>query len=289
MIYGVLGDRRGRLWVTTNRGAARLDPGNGEVRTFDVSDGLQGNEFSVGAYHAGRSTMMYLGGVGGFSVFHPDSIEANTFVPPTVITAIRSNDQPLRPWGSIRRAGAEGEKYLTIEFAALDYTNPSKNRYAYRLQGFDERWTEAGTRRSVSFTNLDAGEYLFEVKGANSDGMWNDHPASLRIVVVPPFWRSTWFILLSGCATLVVGYVLYRRRLAADVEKARILGELQAAPYRCNWDCSRPPISVLDGPEILPARVSPRGRSEGTSSNICRGRQVTRACRSRSATFRGRG
>ena len=228
VIYGILGDGRGRLWITTNRGAARLDPSTGEVRTFDISDGLQGNEFSVGAFHSGRSALMYFGGVGGFSVLHPDSIEANTYVPPTVITTINTPGRPLRPQESSVEL-RPGEKYITIEFAALDYTNPPKNRYAYRLQGFDDQWTEVGTRRSVSFTNLDAGDYLFEVKGSNSDGLWNDHPASLRIVVVPPFWRSTWFILLSACAAVLLGTAFYRRRRAADIEKARLLGELQAA------------------------------------------------------------
>lgn len=228
VIYGILGDSRGGLWVTTNRGIAQLNPANGRIRVFDVNDGLQGNEFAMGAAHSGRNGMMYVGGVEGFSMFHPDSIVESTFVPLTVITAIRKIDEDFHPGASAVELGP-GDKYITFEFASLDYTNPHQNRYAYRLVGFDEKWTTAGTRRSATFTNLDAGTYTFEVKGTNSDGVWNDTPAVLRVEVVPPFWKSWWFLLLAAIALLLFGSAAYKRRLAAYVEKARIVGELQSA------------------------------------------------------------
>jgi serine phosphatase RsbU (regulator of sigma subunit)/streptogramin lyase len=228
VIYGILGDTKGRIWVTTNRGMARVTPATGNVQIFDVSDGLQGNEFSTGAYHAGRSGMMFVGGVGGLSLFHPDRIEASNFVPPMVITAVRKLDQPLTFGTSFVELGP-GDKYLTLEFAALDFANPSKNQYAYRLRGFDDTWTMSGSRRSATFTNLDPGEYMFEVKGSNSDGVWNERPVTLRVVVVPPFWKTRWFILLTVASALIMGYLAYRRRLAAGIEKARIVDELQAA------------------------------------------------------------
>lgn len=228
VIYGILGDRDGRVWVSTNRGVACLNPATSEVRVFEVSDGLQGNEFTTGAHHAGRSGLMYFGGVEGFSMFNPDSITVSTFVPPTVITSIRKFDQLISPDIPVVRLNP-GDKFLTLEFAALDYTNPAKNQYAYRLLGYDERWTMAGTKRSASFTNLDPGEYVFEVKGSSSDGLWNDQPVTLRIVVAPPFWKTWWFIALSIPSLLLLGSLTYRRRLAADLEKARLLGELQAA------------------------------------------------------------
>ena len=228
VVYGILGGGKGRVWVTTNRGMARVNPATGRVRVFDVGDGLQGNEFAMGAYHSGRSGVIYVGGVEGLSLFHPDSIDESTFIPPTEITAIRKIDESLNPGVPSIELGP-GDKYITFEFASLDYTNPHKNLYAYRLRGFDDAWTMAGTRRSATFTNLDAGTYTFEVKGTNSDGVWNETPAVLRVDVVPPFWKSWWFILLSVIGLLVIGYVAYRRRLAADVEKARIVGELQSA------------------------------------------------------------
>lgn len=228
VVYGILGDGRGQLWMSTNRGVACLDPATSEVKLFDISDGLQGNEFAVGAYHAGRSGLMYLGGVSGFSIFRPDSVFESTFIPPVVITAIRKLDEPIRAGASGVVLGP-GDRYITIEFAALDYTNPWKNQYAYRLRGFDDNWTMAGTRRQASFTNLDVGEYLFEARGSNSDGVWNEHPVALRIIVTPPFWKTWWFTSIVAAGLLALGYVTYRRRRNADLEKARILGELQAA------------------------------------------------------------
>ncbi len=210
------------------QGMARLNPATGRVRVFDVSDGLQGNEFAMGAYHTGWSGVMYVGGVEGLSLFHPDSIDESTLIPPTVITSIRKINQSLNLDVPVIELGPD-DKYVTFEFASLDYTNPPKNLYAYRLRGFDNAWTMAGVRRSATFTNLDAGTYVFEVKGTNSDGVWNETPAVLRIEVMPPFWRSWWFILLSAIGLLLLGYVAYKRRLAADVEKARIVGELQSA------------------------------------------------------------
>jgi serine phosphatase RsbU (regulator of sigma subunit) len=228
VVYGILGDRRGRLWITTNRGMARLDPPTGDVAVFDVSDGLQGNEFAMGASHEGRGGVMYVGGVEGFSLFHPDSIDESGVTSPTVVTAIRRIDADINPMMPAISLGP-GDKYITFEFASLDYTNPPRNQYAYRLLGFDDTWTMAGTRRSATFTNLDAGRYVFEVKGTNSDGVWNERPARVVFEVFPPFWRSWWFIVLAAIAALSLGSLAYRRRLAADVEKARIVGELQSA------------------------------------------------------------
>lgn len=228
VVYGILGDEKGRLWLTTNRGMAQLDIRTGAVRVFDVADGLQGNEFSTGAYHAGRSGIMYVGGVNGFSCFHPDSIAESTFVPPVLITAVHVLDRVITPLRSSIRLGP-GDKFLTFEFAVLDYANPLRNQYAYRLLGFDDAWHVAGSQRRATFTNLDPGEYTFEVKGSNSDGVWNAAPVALHVTVVPPFWKTWWFRTGAAAALLLIGSVVYRRRLAAHVEKARILEELQAA------------------------------------------------------------
>ncbi len=228
VVYGILGDKTGRLWITTNRGMARLDPGSGGIRIFDVSDGLQGSEFATGAYHMGRGGVMFVGGVSGFSSFHPDSIKESTFIPPAVITSVRILGRPSRVYVSPVELGP-GDKYITFDFAVLDYADPAKNRYAYRLRGFDDRWSISESQRSAAFTNLDPGEYVFEVKGSNSDGVWNEDPVAFRVVVVPPFWKTWWFVSLSIAAVLLLAYGIYRRRLAAQIEKARIVNELQAA------------------------------------------------------------
>lgn len=231
VVYGILGDDAGNLWLSTNRGLTRMSTRTGEIRSFDESDGLQGFEFSTGAYHLGSSGTMYFGGVNGFSWFHPDSIQDNRYAPPVVVTRMQTLDGVVRPPadkpGLIELSYTT--KYLTFEFASLDYTNPSKNQYAYRMEGFDDAWTQSGSRRFASFTKLDPGTYTFVVRGTNSNGVWSDHESRIEIIVTPPFWERWWFLSVSALVFVAAGYGTIRRRERLKEEKARILGELQSA------------------------------------------------------------
>jgi hypothetical protein len=156
VIYGILPDKRGNLWLPTNKGLARFTPSTGAVRVFDVSDGLQGNEFNQGAhFHTARGEMI-LGGINGFNIFYPDSIADNKTIPPVYLTSFRVFDRtiPLPRSLSVMRdiELAHDRNSLSFEFVALIYTSPAKNRYAYKLDGLDEEWM---TRRTpLRHTNL---------------------------------------------------------------------------------------------------------------------------------------
>jgi serine phosphatase RsbU (regulator of sigma subunit)/sugar lactone lactonase YvrE len=231
VVYGMLPDDGGRLWISTNRGISRFDPKAGVFRNFDVSDGLQSNEFNTGSFHRGASGLMYFGGVNGFNVFHPDSIRDNDYVPPVVITSVRKFDQLISDnvMNGDTLVLSYDDKYLTFEFASLDYANPSKNRYAFSMKGFDDTWNSAGTRRFASYTNLYPGEYLFRVNATNHDGVWNTEGASLRVIIRPPFWLTWWFIGLSAIIALGSALVVYKLRVRSKLEKARFISELKAA------------------------------------------------------------
>jgi ligand-binding sensor domain-containing protein len=208
VVYGILPDGRGGLWMSTNKGIARLDTATGAVRAYDVSDGLQGNEFNRGAFCRARDGRLYFGGVNGLNSFHPDSIRANPYRPPVVFTAFRTFDEPLRlalAPGAVREiALGPSENYFSFEFAALDFTEPAKNQYAYMLEGFDKDWIHCGTRPYGGYTNLDPGTYVLRVKGANNDGLWNDEGSSVTVTILPPWWRTRWayglylVLLVSG-------------------------------------------------------------------------------------------
>ncbi len=231
VVYGILSDGSGKLWLSTNRGVAQFDPEKEIFHSYDVNDGLQGYEFSIGAYHRGGSGTLYLGGINGFSYFRPDSLRANGYIPPIVLTSIRTPQEILRPATADldRIELSYATKYVTFEFASLDYTSPTRNQYAFKMEGFDETWTYIGTRRLATFSKLDPGEYRLVVRGTNSDGVWNNTGVSLSIVVTPPFWSTWWFVSVSSAAAFGVGYVAYRRRIRTRVEQARIHGELQSA------------------------------------------------------------
>jgi signal transduction histidine kinase/ligand-binding sensor domain-containing protein len=232
IIYGMLEDSQGRLWMSTNRGISRYTPSKdpkpgdwGEFRNYDVRDGLQNNEYAAGAYFKGRDGRMYFGGVNGFNVFHPDSIQDDPFVPPIVLTGLEIYNKPVNPGQqvgnfilneSITKVHelilTRTESVFTLEFAALSYVMPERNKYAYKLEGFDAEWnyTDAN-RRFATYTNLDPGTYTFRVKGSNHDGIWNEVGHSLTIVIEPPWWETWVFkliIILGAVGSIVFAFIV---------------------------------------------------------------------------------
>ncbi len=202
-------DEQGQLWLSTNRGLAHFDPIQETFRAYDVQDGLQSNEFNSGACLKDRAGRLYFGGIHGFNVFDPAEIQANPIPPPVAITALRVFNEPLA--GDLSgRAPIQlsyQQNFIAFEFAGLDFHAPQKNQYAYMLEGVDRDWVQAGQRRYASYTNLGGGQYVFRVRAANSDGVWNYRGAALPITVTPPVWATGWFRLLM-LAGLGAAYVL---------------------------------------------------------------------------------
>ncbi|MBI5216481.1 MAG: ATP-binding protein [Ignavibacteriae bacterium] len=196
--YGMLEDVDGYFWLSTNRGISRLNLATLQFRNYDVNDGLQSNEFNRNAFLKGKDGRLYFGGVNGYNEFLPGEIKDNEYVPPVILTAFRKFNEPVNFETPIRFMKeltlSYQENFFSFEFAALDFTEQSKNRYNYMLEGFDEHWVDAGTQRMANYTNVDPGEYVFRVRGSNNDGVWNEEGASIRIIIPPPFWKTSWFI-----------------------------------------------------------------------------------------------
>ncbi len=226
LVYGILQDGDGCLWLSTNRGLARFDSTSETFRPFDASDGLQSNEFNQGAFYRARNGGLLFGGISGYNRFDPAAIADNPHVPPVALTEFRVFDRPVEPErtadGAIRLGHDEG--FFAFEFAALDFTNPSRNRYQYRLDGFETEWHEAGTRRYVSYSNLDGGRYTFRVRGSNNDGVWNEDGLAVPLVVVPPYWETVPFRLGLALAVLLFGFGVawaWQRGRMRIVERSR--------------------------------------------------------------------
>ena len=233
-VYGILVDRSNVLWISTGKGIIQFQPGKGVLRTYDASDGLQSNEFNQRACFMDGRGRMYFGGINGFNVFAPDSIHLNPVPPPVVITrfAVFDTEVPLAQSINVAReiGLAYDQNFFSFEFAALDFTAPEKNRYAYQLEGFDRDWVEAGKLRLASYTNVGPGEYLFRVKGSNNDGLWNEEGTSVRVVVRPPFWGTWWFRIVVALLVVALLYVVYYHRvnklLAVERTRSRIARDL---------------------------------------------------------------
>ena len=230
VVYGILEDDHGNLWLSTNKGLSKFNPQTETFKNYDINDGLQSNEFNSGAYCKSRSGEMFFGGINGMNAFFPDKLEDNPHIPPIVITALKKFDEVVRTDISDTEEFkfSYKDKYLSFEFAALDYRSPEKNQYAYMLEGFDQDWIYSGTRHFVSYTNLDPGEYIFRVKGSNNDGVWNEEGISVIITITPPFWQTWWFRVFAGFALIGIAFLMHKRRVR-DIETQRKKLEVQVA------------------------------------------------------------
>ncbi len=235
-ILGIRSDASGALWLATNNGLSRLDPETGRFKNYDLSHGLQSNEFNVGAHFSSPRGELFFGGVGGLNAFFPERIEATRHVPPVVLTSVTKIHQPVRfdrPLFDVTELDLGYRDYaVSLEFAVLDYTAPERNRYRYQLEGFEDSWIDNGRRRWVSFTNLDPGRYLLRVQGASSAGVWNEQGAQVSITVAPPPWRTWWayalyalgLVALAGVAAVIYSQhqEAVRERAVAGHERERV-------------------------------------------------------------------
>jgi ligand-binding sensor domain-containing protein/serine phosphatase RsbU (regulator of sigma subunit) len=239
VIFGILEDIDGMLWMSTNKGLSRLDPESGEFRNYNYVDGLQGDEFNQFSYAKDpRTGELFFGGANGFNVFDPARIRSNPYVPPVVFSAFNrynSDDEEGRP---VREPGIDTKSRITLsykdnvanfEFAALNYFNTHKNRYAYWLEGYTDSWIQLGGERRATFTNLDGGDYILHVKGSNNEGVWNEAGAALNITVTPPWWKTRWAYGSYLVLIVAILYGLRREEINRREQKTRIReAQLQA-------------------------------------------------------------
>ncbi|MCP4601580.1 MAG: response regulator [Proteobacteria bacterium] len=238
MIYGILEDEKGCLWLSTNNGISKFDPKIKTFANYNERDGLQGNEFNGGAYYKDRAGKMYFGGTNGFNEFFPGNIQNNTYIPPVVVTDFLLFNKPVE----VAKKGVVSDKYqlqkhinftkditldytdyiFAFEFSILNYRQSDENQFAYKLEGFDRDWVKTEFRhRRATYTDLPHGEYIFKVKGSNDDGFWNNEGSSIKLTILPPPWKTWWayslYILsvLGLVSWLIVAMRLKARRLLA--------------------------------------------------------------------------
>jgi ligand-binding sensor domain-containing protein/signal transduction histidine kinase len=237
-INGIVEDDKGFLWISTNNGISRFDPLRGTFKNMSLDNGLQSFEFSLGARLKTSKGEILFGGINGFNVLH-DNLIQNKNAPPVVISdfkifnksvTAKQKNSPLQEdiLGTKKITLSYEQSIISFDFAALNYTAPKKNQYAYMLEGFDKGWIYCGTNRTATYTNLDHGEYTFHVKACNNDGVWNDRGTSIKIIITPPIWETWWFRLLAIAVVLVTAYAVYRIRVRAiNQQKNQLEHEVQ--------------------------------------------------------------
>ena len=225
-VAGIIEDENGALWISHKQGVTKINRKTLATRNYTVKDGLQGNEFSDGAaFKSTFSKKIYFGGNNGFNAFYPDSIIPEKTLPATVLTELEILSHRViidkevngrvvlsRPLHLTKEITLNyDDKTFALEFAGLHFSNPKANKYAYMLEGFDKEWiyTDA-SRRIAGYSNLEAGRYTFKVKSSNADGVWNNVPATLDIVIKPPFWETGWAYTFYTIIIILSAYLYHR-------------------------------------------------------------------------------
>ncbi len=238
VVYGLhLDPASEQLWASTNKGLSRLDLRQGGLANYDVSHGLQSDGFFWGASARGASGELFFGGIKGLNAFFPWEVKDNPYMPRVAATDLKLYNVSLAPSpdGILKRSVVLSQsielsyqdKVIAIEFAALHFSVPGNHLYAYRLLNFDDEWIYTDAKnRLATYTNLDPGRYVFQVKATNSDGVWSDHVLSLELVVLPPFYATWWFRLALGAALAFMAFTFYKVRVRRIKEHNRELQRL---------------------------------------------------------------
>ena len=231
-VTGIQEDDQGNLWLGTEGGLSRFNPKTGQFRNFSTEHGLPDNVFNRPASLKTQQGELVFGSTNGLTIFNPANIFEDTTRVPVVLTdfqlfnrpvVIGDENSPLQQ--SITQADqitlAHNQSVFSLSYAALNYRIPEKNQYAYKLEGFDSEWNNVGNQRSATYTNLDPGKYIFRVKAASSDGVWNEQGTSIEILVLPPWWQ-TWWAYSFYVLTVVLAFAYYvysNQKKLAYVEK----------------------------------------------------------------------
>ena len=236
VVYGILEDDTGNLWLSTNYGLSRFNYKKKLFKNFNHLDGLQSNEFNTNAYLKTSNGHLLFGGINGFNYFDPAQIKLNKTVPNIVLTEFllfnrmvevgQEVDGRVLLNNTISLVDTIVLNYqdniFSFEYAALDYSSSGKNKYSYRLLGFNNKFSLPTTKRSVTFTNLDPGKYVLNIIGTNSNGVWNKNGINLHIIIKPPFWLTWWFLVLIVFLVISTMYSVYRYRISKITELERL-------------------------------------------------------------------
>ena len=291
-IYGVLEDDFGYLWVSHNKGISRIKPGTYEYLQFDVTDGLQSNEFNTGAYYKHTDGKLYFGGVNGVNVIDPANLILNKTPPKVVINQISLFDQPLAIDSAINELDHlefdDADNTLSFEFSSPDFSQPGSIIYAYKMDGLDDNWIESGSRNFARYASLPPGDYTFQVKAANGDGVWMSSPKTIQIRINPPYWQTWWFLFSMGILALllfsaIMWAILTRQRIKLrreleiqqqlEIERIRISrdlhdnvgAQLSYLITNMEWIADHPDSMTLAEHQVQLKQLSETGRQAITT------------------------
>lgn len=223
VIYGLLEDGDGNIWASTNKGISRFSPSTETFTNFTVKDGLQSNEFNTNAYLKSSDGLLYFGGINGYTVFNPGSINKNPHEPKAIISRVvlstkGSNNREVIAQNIVSSQDLNleySQNDISFEFISTNYSNTGKTRYKYILEGHEEEYSYLDNENKVNYLNIPHGNYTLKVFAQSADGVWSTQPTTINLNITPPFWLTWWFRILVIIALTGLGIAIYRRRVDA--------------------------------------------------------------------------
>ncbi|WP_111708800.1 hybrid sensor histidine kinase/response regulator transcription factor [Lutibacter citreus] len=274
-IYGILEDDLGRLWLSTDDGISCFDKNTEKFENYDASDGLQSHNFRKSAYYQNNSGYMFFGGLRGLNIFNPQELKNNEILPSVHITGLKINGIPYASekdrvliCDSKNRNDIILDHFqnsITIDFSAMHFVAPEKNRFQYKLEGLDNDWNYTTGSNFAHYTNLSHGEYFFKVKASNNDGLWSDKQAVLKIKIIPPYWFSIWAYIFYSLICLFIAWgirsflLIKRKNREAQIREKEIekINDLKLQFFTNISHDFKTPITLIINPiEELLASVS---------------------------------
>ncbi len=270
-IHGILEDKSGMIWLSTNNGLILFDPENITFKTFDSNDGLQNNEFTDGAsFKSEIGNKLYFGGINGLDVIYPEQIDTSVYFPRLSVSQFQVHNMIVTPSDSSNILSrhidltseielAYDQNFISFHFTTLDYWNKQRTEYAYFLENFDKDWNYIGSQNVVNLTNIPTGEYTLKIN-YRKNGVWNPTPKVMRIIVNPPFWRTTWAYLFYaavfiGLQLAIILYIRERARTkrAAAINQFKMQQMAELNDYKLRFFTNvahefRTPLTLIMGP-----------------------------------------
>jgi ligand-binding sensor domain-containing protein/signal transduction histidine kinase len=236
-IGGILEDKSGHIWISSTSGISRLTPDTGRFKHYTAKDGLLNGSYFVGSAYRSNEGTLFFGGMSGLTSFNPSNIQDNPFQPALEFTDFLIFNRSTRTAEREAKSDMHGrltrpdevnlnyrDSVFSLEFSALHFADPQRNRYKYMLEGFDKAWVETdASKRFATYTNLDPGRYVFRVKGSNKDGVWNDTGIAMSIQISPPYWKTWWFRILAAALTITTILIVFRLRMRSLFQQKTVL------------------------------------------------------------------
>gem|GEM_PF-2608499 len=238
-INGIVQDKSGNLWISTSKGLSEFNPSVNTFRNFTVKEGLNANSLNIYAICASDDDMILVGSDEGFNSFYPDSLSINTKPPVIELSDFKIFSQSILDdhFPKLKDAFQTGKElvlnhqqnFFNISFVALNFLNPEKNQYAYKLEGVDKNWVYCGNNRNANYTDVAPGHYIFKVKATNNDGVWDEKGISIPVTVLPPWWQTWWFRAVMIVVAIVIAGVAIKQYTLSKLRKQKAAFEKQQA------------------------------------------------------------